>query len=589
MDPRLHRRFGPLFLCLAVTVLLAGSPPRAAAWDLPDELVQLLPAGGHVVVAVASLDEAERMYREFGEAAALAAGEEPTEANLGGIRELLAELAPDLAPYAVADRPLAVAMTLASPMAANPLEFTIALPVQEEALNPPLLRGLTGEMPHQVNGRYLGVTSAAAYPVDTGPAALATDLPDGVVVARADLASVVTLYRPMVELGLMALSQQSAMAQADSTAAAPQLTAEQIAGIQTMIRGVLDSVQRLDLAIGEAVGMPRLSGALGVAPGSVLDPGEQPSFERALQLSGYLPPHLPWVQASAVDASKVLETFAEPYRALLASSIENVPPEMAAAYEEWIAGALELQKLWMHPGATAVGAGTDGIRAYGVYELPDAEATLQRTIDFYLGISDVGIGVAIEEGPEQSLAGTRVRSFEFQMDPEQISALTDATDEAEDYEDAIEMAGLLNQLYPTIRVAVVGEHVLFTADPDAAAMGDLIQNVKAERPRVRSDVRAAAVRGCDGIQWLVAGEMRQFLGSIMDWVRVMDEDTPEVPAGDPVPVAMSGGRSGTDLTFAVETDLDALLQLVASLEELSEEGQEAEAANPEHPTAEDEH
>jgi len=562
----------PAFLLL-ICVLLAGAAPRTDAASLPADVAALVPADAQVLLTFASLDEVDRFWSEMVTSFADAAGDvDSEEPGFESVTALLTELSPDLMAYAETDRPLALAMTFGPPMMQQPVVFTLAVPVREEALNPPLLRTLTGEAQTRIAGRYIGITTGAAYAEAKAGSPLTSDLLDGTVAGRADLASLVAIYRPLMELGLMAMSQATVAAQNDTTgAAAPQLTPEQLGGIQEAVRGLMDGIQRLDLALDQGGTMPRLQGALTVTPGGMLDPGvAQPDFERALALTRHLPPHVPLVEAGAIDLGAMYERWSGLYTSLAAAGAEDMPPEVAEAYTRWMVDVLELQQVWTHPFALGFGASAGGIRLYGVMEHPDAGDALDRIIDAYTGIEEVGIGLSFVEGPEQSLAGVRVRAFDIEIDPEQMAAMSHAAMDEEEREEMEEAMTMVANIYPTIRVATTRDHLLVCADPDPAAMGDLIQAVKSDQGRLREDVRDAAARAADGTQLLVVGDIRHLVVSVLEWLAFLDEPLPEVPEGDAIPVIVTEGFRENVWNFSLETDLASMMALFAALDEWSD-------------------
>jgi hypothetical protein len=447
----------------------------------------------------------------------------------------------------------------------------VVAPLEEEALNPPLLRTLTGEYPTQVSGAYVGMTTAAAYPAVGGTSALAQDLPDDPIVARADLAALIALYRPLVEMGMMAMSQPGAMAQIDSTGTMPQMTPEMIAAVQDLMRDLMDSLRQLDISIGHAGELTRVRSALTAVPGSILEPGPQPDFAEALPLTRFIPPHVPLVQASALDVSSVWSHFTELYRHLATFTNEAMPEETAAAYAAWMADGLQLTDLWGRTYAVGLGADADGMRIYGVMEHPAAEAALQRIIDYYSRINGLGLGVSLAEQPQRNLAGVAVRSFEFTIDPTKLAELAEppasGTDESTS---PAEIAELVDRLYPTIWATALPGHVVFAADPDAAAMGDLIQQVQSGRGSVRADVQAAAAAAVPGTQSLVVGDLRQLVAALIAWLSFLEEEPPAVPPGDPIPVVMTQGLRGTTWDFALESDLAGIVDIIAVLEEMGD-------------------
>ena len=141
------------------------------------------------------------------------------------------------------------------------------------------------------------------------------------VTARFDLEMILGDFGPMVEVGLTNMPMGSADSDTSVTAAMFDMT-----------RTIMASSLRLDLALrieGETL---TLHSGYAVTPGSPLDPGPQPSFEDALQLTRLLPAGGNIIQTMAMDQTRQFEVFKDYYLANMNKAVAGMPPEQGDAY-----------------------------------------------------------------------------------------------------------------------------------------------------------------------------------------------------------------------------------------------------------------
>ncbi|MFO7654869.1 MAG: hypothetical protein R6X25_13790 [Candidatus Krumholzibacteriia bacterium] len=546
-----------LVALVAVAVVLPAAGARGA--QLPEDARALVPAGATAVVGFTSLAEVDDFWRE------LTGSDE--ESPAAAIRST----APDLAGYIRDDRPVGVAVTLTAPMSPQPVSFTLVLPVQREALNPPLLRTLAGDMKTAVRGEYVGISNLALYE-PSGAAALASDLPAGTMTGRMDVASVVAAYRPLVQLGLTALSQPGAVGWgADSAAPPPELEPQQVAAVQEFVLELLDGLQTLELGLENGDRLQVVTGSLAVAPQSLLDPGDQPDFQRALELTRFLPADAPLLQASTRDATRLMRSFTPVWELIIDLNARDVPAETAGAYAEWMRSSLDVSRRWMHPHAFSLSLAPEGLRMIGVLEHPEPERVMEEMMSLYTGVAGLGTGITVRELDPLTVAGVRARRFDLAVDPEQLGAVTGAdsvaADPAEQAQTAQAIAAFVEQLYPTFWLAALEGHLLIVADPAEQALADLVQAVRSGGGRVNERVRESAREAGEGTTSVTLGDLRQFLTAFAGWVEAMGEPLPDL-SGEPLPFVAMTGAVDTRLTFRVEADLPAFAALMDRLEEI---------------------
>jgi hypothetical protein len=549
---------------LITAVATVGLVTAVVAADLPDDALRLLPPGINVVVTAESLDAADALGAKL----IPEAEDGPWTQGAAGLEGLLVESFPGLLGSIAGDLPFGVAFRLPPPTMPELMSATVVVPLANAVLEPRRLERLVADTGARIEGRYAAVSTRPDTAAAAGGNLLATSMPAGTVSVRADLATLADLARPLVEIGLMSLAQPRGPAAGDSAAAEPRLGPDQLASLQNVVRGALQGLERLDLALQDHGERTRLTGTLTVAPGNLFYPGPQPDFGAALELTRYLPPDAMLVQASAVDTRELVGAFHGLYETAIAAAAAELPEEHAEAYARWFADGVELADTWMVPMATAWSWNEEGARFYVVAQHPDAEEALQRTIDYYLRLDELDLGFALQEQPEVAMGGVRVRSFKVGIDPERLAELSEPSSSGPDPEMELALE-MMARFYPPVWIATVADHVVVCGDPDPGAMGDLVLAVQDGRGTLRHDVEEAAERAGPGTQYLVLGNLGQIVRMLGQWEAMAGEPSGEItaiPQGEPIPCIVSSGVRGGHLDFACEVDMAAALKLLEELD-----------------------
>jgi len=378
------------------------------------------------------------------------------------------------------------------------------------------------------------------------------------------------MVRPIVEMGLLALSQQGADAPPDSAAPRPPaMSAEQIVAIQTFARGVLDAAQRLDIALDLAPGHDRLHGTFAVAPGSIFDVGPQPDFARALELSGLLSRDLDFVQASALDVSRPMDALAPFYAAMMKEQQKELPGGMDESYARWITDGFLVGRAWMHPYAGGASFGAEGMRMEVLAAQPEPEKALAATLAYYQGIGALGAGLALAEGEAADVDGVRVRSFALTVDEEQFAKLAPSPSDSATGPDPLAIMRAMAGLYPPFRVATLPGLVVACGDRDPAAMRALLTRAKEGGGSVPPGLAAAAAAAGAGTQAVVQGDLGRLLSGVAGLLADMTGSPPPeggLPETGAVPFTATNGVRGLELDFSLECDLDALATIGETLD-----------------------
>ncbi len=542
----------------------------ARAIDLPSDARALVPASAVLVAAGTSLDDVDRVWAKLDGAEAGPDGPEDDEPS---VREMITRFAPDVAPYVRGDQPLAVALVLDVGGGPRPYAVTLVLPVKPEVLNPPFLRTITGTLTSRVRGGYLGLSMEPGYANQATGNALIDHLAAGVVAVSVDMQTILSTLQPFVEMGLSAMEQQ-AQAPADSTGSSQsRMTPEQIAATQTMIRELMAGMQRLDANVDDQAAIPRCAVTLAGKPGSIFDLGPQPDFQQAVALGRFLPADLPLAEIGCVDATTVIGRFQPMIDSMCESAAATMPDAVREGYTQWLKQSTQFTDLWSRPFACAFDLGPDGLRIAGVVAMDDAPTQLERILAFYEGIDAAGMGLALEALPARDMAGVHVRGYRVVVDKERLAAAV-AEGDGKDAEKAFET---MARLYPAIWAAALPGSIVYCADPDPGAMGDLLQAVQRNQGVPRRDLASAVDNAAPHTQALVVGDLRRFLHHAFAWTAKIEAGPhaalPEIQAGNPVPFVAAYTVAGAEAGMTIDVDLDALHELIYSFEKAKQESQ----------------
>jgi|GEM_PF-3045917 len=552
--------------CLAL--LIAGTGWSAEiAFEMPPELQELLPAEPALIVAVSSLDELDLHWR------AIADMLDEGDGDRADLATMLGEFMPQFGEFAAPDRP--VVMTLGLPPMGGGVQppFTFIVPLSE-AVTQEMIQEIGTQGTVQVSeGGYLAFSMDPDYtPAGTVPD-LALGLGDGFLSAALDLEMVIAAYRPMAEMGLGAMA--NAPAPPDTGAAAgtaPPMDPEEVAAIQDMTRALMDSARRIDLALrieGEEL---TLHTGFAAIPGSPLDPGPQPSFESALQLTRLLPGGGDILQAMALDQTRQFGVFREFYRANINKQIAGMPPEQGAAYAAWMESYLDSIDLFANPVAASIAMTDVGMAVNMIMESDDAPGDLARFAALFNGLSAADIGIGLKKMPTGKVAGTEVQSWTIAFDAEKLAQLSadpmnpslSGTGRLE----AEQMISFLRKVTPGINLAAKGDYLILSADPNPANLAHMIQLTSQRRGAANPRIAAAAAKAGPACQQVVTGDLMAILAWVTEWMEELDDEEYAAIEGNPIPFTaaftIAGAAYGVDWTM----DMPAVQHFVQAVQEL---------------------
>ncbi len=543
------------------------------AFRLPEDMLKLMPADPVLIIAVTSVNDLDRQWRTIEEMLADDSGDgEKTD-----LIAMFSEQIPHFDEYADLDRPLAVAMGLPNLMGGEEPAIIFIVPIRDSFTDREELGNTRVDIVFE--GDYLAVSSASSGASGFAPAVetpdLALNLSPGFVTVRLDLEMILAAYGPAVEMGLATMSIGSATpdtAETGEITQNPGTAPTEAAAMGKMARSIMDSARRLDLALrleGETL---TLHSGFSVFPGSPLDPGPQPSFEDALQLTRLLPAGGNIIQTMAMDQTRQFEVFKDFYTASVAREIARMPLEQGAAYRAWFESYLASVDLFANPLAVSLKMSAEGMSANLVMACADASANLERFAGLFEGLSAADIGIRLKKMPTGKVAGVEVRSWVVEYDAEALAGLTpepvspqlSGTGRLQ----AEQMVAFLRKVTPNINMAVRGDYLILSADSDTANLAHMIQMAGQRRGAANPAVAAVAARTGPACQQVVVGDLMAILAWVTEWLEDLNEEEFATIEGNPIPFTGAFTIDGADYGVDWTMDMPAVRQFIKAMMEL---------------------
>ena len=576
--------FGFLILLAAGTVWSADD-----AFQLPEDMLKLMPADPAFIFAVTSVNDLDRQWRAIEEMLDDGTGDgERTD-----LIALFSDQMPRFGEYADLDRPLAVTMGLPNLMGGEEPAFTFIVPLKERPRSSPELVIDREGVVYVKEGDYLALSTDLLFAPAAEPPALAQDLSPGFLTVRLDLELILATYGPMVEMGLAAIPTGPAVPDTSATGEitpAAGMTPAETAAMGDMARSIMDSARRFDLALGVEGETLTLHSGFSAFPGSPLDPGPQPSFEDALRLTRLLPAEGNIIQTMAMDQTRQFEVFKDFYLTSMAKEIAKMPPEQGAAYRAWFESYLASVDLFVNPLAVSLKMSDESVSANLVMECADAPADLERFAGLFDGLSAADIGIRLKKMPTGKVAGVEVRSWTVEYDTEKMAGLTSELTSPQlsgpGRLQTEQMIAFLRKVTPNVNMAVRGDYLIFSADSDPANLAHMIQMAAQRRGAANPKVAAVAAKAGPACQQVIVGDLMAVLAWVTELMEEIGEEEFATIEGNPIPFTGAftidrddfGADYGVDWTMdmpAVQRFVKAMQEMEA-LDDMLDDDEEAE-------------
>ena len=539
------------------------------SFPLPADMQKLLPADPAFIVAITSVHDLERQWQAIEEMFDDDSGE---STDLIG---LLSENMPQFAEFADMDKPLALVMGLPNLMGGEEPAFTFIVPLAESSWSPDDSAPDTTGVTYLKEGGYLALSMDPLFSPAVETPDLAIGLGPGFISARLDLEMVIDAYRPLAEMGLGAMGNATALPDSQSIGEEThpqQMGPEEIAAMQDLARSVMDSARRFNLSFSIEGEELTLHTGFSVLPGSPLDPGPQPSFEHALQLTRLLPSGGNIIQTMALDQTRQFEIFRSFYTANLEKTTANMPPEQGEAYRSWVQSYLDSVDLFANPLAASISMFEEGMSTNMVMECADAPASLERFTGLFEGLTAADIGMKMKKMPTGKVAGVDVHSWTVDYDPEKLAAHSPAPMNPQlggtGRMQAEQMIAILRKVTPNINMAVRGDYLILSADPNPANLAHMIQLAGQRRGAAHPQTAAVAAKAGPGCQQVVVGDLMAILAWITELMEEIEEEEYAAIESNPIPFSaaytIEGANYGLDWTM----DMPAVKRFAKAIEQM---------------------
>jgi len=555
---------GCLILLTAGTVWSADD-----TFQLSEDILKLLPADPAFIFAVTSVNDLDQQLQAIEQILDDGTGDgEKTD-----LVALFKEEIPHFDEFGDPDRPLVITTGLPDLMGGDGPDIIFIVPIRKSFTDREELGNERVAIIFE--GDYLAITKAPGYAPAAETPDLARNLGPGFVTARFDLELILTAFGPMIEMGLAAMPMGSAAPDTSATGEitpASGMTTEEAAAMGDMARSIMDSALRLDLALRAEGETLTLHSGFAVAEGSPLDPGPQPSFEDALQLTRLLPAGGNIIQTMAMDQTRQFEVFRGYYLASMEKEIAEMPPEQGAAYRSWVESYLASIDLFANPLAASLKMSHEGVTANMVMACADAPVALDRFSGLFEGLSAADIGIRMKKMPTGKVAGTEVRSWIVEYDEAKLGGLTSQPVNPKfsgaDRLQAEQMIAILRKITPNVNMAVRGDYLILSADSDPANLAHMIQMAGQRRGAANPKVASVAAKTGPACQQVVVGDLMAVLAWVTEWMEEINEEEYEVIEGNPIPFTSAFTIDGADYGADWTMDMPALQRLVKAILEM---------------------
>jgi hypothetical protein len=540
-------------------------------FPMPADMEYLLPADPAFIAVISSVNELDRHWQAIEEMVDEEDGE-PMD-----IVDYFSQQLPNAEVYLDFDRPLGFAMGLPDLMGGEEPAFTFILPVtgafDEQAQQELEMEDATLFR----RGDYLALSMDPFYSPGESQPYLAQGLNPGFFSSSIDLEMVIEAYRPLAEMGLGAMANAPAppdTSLADPGSPAPVMSPEETEAMMDMAQILMDSARRFDLAVSVAGEDLTLHTGFAVQPGCPLDAGPQPSFEAALQLTRLLPKGGNFIQAMALDQTRQFEVIKPMYLMSMEDGLEDMHPEQAEAYRTWIASYMDSLDLFANPLAASMSMTEEGVTANMVMESADAETDLGRFADLFAGLSAADIGIQVKKMPTGKVSGVEVHSWTVDYDAEKLATFSSDPMNPQmggtGRMQAEQMISFLRKVTPNVNMAVRGDNIILSADPDPSRLAHMIQASSQKRGAAIPEVAAVAAQAGDACQQVITGDMMSIISWVTEWMEEIEDEEYAAIQGNPIPFTsaftIENGEYGLDWTM----DMPSVQRFVQAMEQLED-------------------
>ncbi len=517
----------------------SDSPPP------PPQPELLMPAEATAVIKVTSIDDLTRLLTEF---SALINEEEGMSEE--DVLFFLDDMFPPVQEIALRTSPFLLSLIMPPVMLQQEPRATAIFPIVSDIEDIGFYT--QDEMIQSWAQDYgcLALSTDPDYIPSETPPVLLSSMLDGIVSASVDLYDLFETNRGVIEMGL---GSAQMMAAAD-TSMSKEVSSEQVEAYVDLARVLIDSLKRMDLAVDLVDRDLSLQTQFTVAPGSPLDLGPQPDFNRALELTRLLPAGADFMQASALDQGLSFEYFKEFSAVSLTSSQPDMTPEQKIAFDAWMENYYLAMMMANSPYATSMT--NDGALAiHSVVQVGDPSAELTLVAKVIDGYSQLGLGIAFDRQSDSMIGDVDVSNWSLKLDSELFA------NEDTDDDDWIQMVKMMEYIGDELHACAHDGLLFFSFDRGTDGLAAMLQKQEDGGSPVNAKMAALAAKSGPTCRQAAAGDLSAFV----QWIGYAAGVEVARTEGQ-IPVSSVITSDGPVGGFELGVNLDGMSKLMAFFE-----------------------
>lgn len=488
--------------------------------------------------------------------------------------------------------PLAVALS-PGPDAGSPPAPTFILPMKDAAAAAKSFGDLHGRPAPVVLGRFLALSQATGY----GAAGTASPMLEGMlagdVSVRIDLGRAVATYRKQFDRLLGSIEEgPPGIVSADTKPAQgppPDPSMDRPRGaanpmfkaVGGMLRTLLDSAERLDLALRLDGTNVRLDGTFLAKEGSALAKATPATADLAA-LATLLPDDQPLAVLASIRLADVFDASSS----LMSASLASMPEERQASMRKMLAMSKDLFTVLGDGAAMAMDLGKDGLEGITVSTAKDPAAYLAKWDSIHADSSYRALaaesGSTIEALPVTKVDGVEVREMRLKFDFDRLAP--DSGMPATPPRDAARQA--IESIYGKdgmhLRTVVLGDRIVTSIGAGDARLRKAIAASKAGAAKAPAGIASALALAGAHPSWVVRADLRTLLRSVTSLVRAgrdaaMEDAGPAAPSGPAAPLIFFASVDQRTYRAGLTLDVAPLVELMTSAHDRARRGAADEA------------
>lgn len=546
--------FAIFFLILVLNLTVGIAAAKDKSFQMPKDMKALLPANADLVLAISSLNELDNLWREI-----LPDSPDRDKASLS---HYIDQFDPEFTQYVDRDQPFLAVLNLQAVMSPNPVFITGLMALKDKDFQVAMVPGLEKFNPIR-RGNYIAVSTDPSWSPAPEKPLWAEKLKDGLASGSINLGRIIEANRFLMEMGLSQMDNPDF----ESTTASSIASAE-------LLRALMGSVQGLDFQLTQDGNILHKDLVLHTTAGSVLEPGPQPSFKEALQLTRFLPGGESLLSVSAFDQSKQAELYEPYYLASLQSSMDLMDPDTAQRYEAWFHDYLDAMAISFAPSAMTLRFEKDNSSFQHIIKSDHAEAQWNQLVELGDGMNLFGMGLElmptlVPTFMGHEIAGWTILRHETDWDnilnQEGGATLNDSLS-------STAMFSILRFLPGNVYLAQVDDYLIFCGGNDPGMIEELISRVKGGKGKVDPRLKKINKERGGQVQYASVGDMNALLGVIIEMTEELAGQG-YIPwlSDQPLPFKQTYEIDENSYLFHLEMEKVAVRRLIEGAMEMEEQ------------------